>query len=82
MKRILFPVILFFLLYVANALPSYHEVRQSYVKSDSLLLDRHGEVLHELRMDKDRRRLDWTSLEEHSPALQDGSDSGRGQAIL
>jgi penicillin-binding protein 1C len=32
-------------------------------------LDRHGEVLHELRVDKDRRRLDWTPLKNISPAL-------------
>jgi penicillin-binding protein 1C len=55
---------------VSNALSSYDEVRQSYVKSDSLLLDRHGEVLYELRTDKVRRRLDWTSLKNISPALK------------
>jgi penicillin-binding protein 1C len=54
----------------ANALPSYEEVRQSYVKSDSLLLDRYGEPLYELRTDKVRRRLDWTSLKNISPALR------------
>jgi len=54
---------------VVHALPTYDEVRQSYVKSDSLLLDRHGEVLYELRTDKVRRRLDWTSLKNISPAL-------------
>jgi len=51
------------------ALPSYQEVRQSYVKSDSLLLDRHGEIIHELRVDKERRRLDWTPLKNISPVL-------------
>jgi penicillin-binding protein 1C len=56
---------------LANALPSYDEVRQSYVKSDSLLLDRHGEILHELRTDKERRRLDWTPLENISPVLKE-----------
>ena len=55
---------------MAHALPTYDEVRQSYVKSDSLLLDRHGEVLYELRTDKVRRRLDWTSLKNISPALR------------
>ncbi|MGZ3615044.1 MAG: biosynthetic peptidoglycan transglycosylase, partial [Thermodesulfobacteriota bacterium] len=55
---------------VSNALPTYNEVRQSYVKSDSLLLDRYGEVLYELRTDKVRRRLDWTSLKNISPALR------------
>jgi len=62
-----------FLLFYGNAfaLPSYDGVRQSYIKSDSLLLDRHGEILHELRVDKDRRRLDWTTLVEISPALRE-----------
>ena len=61
MKRFLFPLIaLLSFSTMANALPTYEEVRQSYVKSDSLLLDRNGEVLYELRTDKVRRRLDWT----------------------
>ena len=55
----------------ANALPTYQEVRQSYVKSDSLLLDRHGEIIHELRTDKERRRLDWTPLKNISPVLKE-----------
>jgi penicillin-binding protein 1C len=53
------------------ALPSYQEVRKSYVKSDSLLLDRHGEIIHELRVDKERRRLDWTPFQNISPALKE-----------
>ena len=65
----IFLILLLFFPTMAYALPSYQEVRQSYVKSDSLLLDRHGEVLHELRTDKRQRRLDWTSLREISPAL-------------
>ena len=63
-------ILLLFLSGAANALPTYDEVRQSYVKSDSLLLDRHGEILYELRTDKFRRRLDWTSLKNISPALK------------
>jgi len=55
---------------VSTALPTYEEVRQSYVKSDSLLLDRCGEPLYELRTDKTRRRLDWTPLKNISPALR------------
>ena len=69
-----FLLILFLLLMmvgVAYALPSFDEVRSSFVKSDSLLLDRHGNVLHELRVDKKRRRLDWTPLKTISPALQE-----------
>src|SRR3972149_961541 len=55
----------------AVALPTYDDVLQSYVKSDSLLLDRHGEILHELRTDKERRRLDWTPLKNISPVLKE-----------
>jgi penicillin-binding protein 1C len=56
---------------MAQALPSYQEVRASHVKTDSLLLDRRGDVLHELRVDQGRRRLDWTSIQHISPALQE-----------
>ena len=51
--------------------PTYDEVRQSYVKSDSLLLDRHGEVLHELRMDKDGGGLTGLPSKNISPALKE-----------
>jgi len=70
-RLVVFFAAFFSLLGVAYALPSYQEVRRSYVKSDSLLVDRHGEILHELRTDKNRRRLDWTSLDEVSPALKE-----------
>ncbi len=70
-RPLVFLVVLsFFLTERAHALPSYQEVRKSYVKSDSLLLDRNGEVLHELRVDQGRRRLDWTPLQGISPVLQ------------
>jgi len=70
-KKIAAVLVLMFLLPVRSyALPVYKEVRQNYVKSDSLLLDRHGTVLHELRTDKSVRRLDWISLSDVSPALQ------------
>jgi len=52
------------------ALPSYQEVRAAYRPSDSMLLDRNGQVLHELRTDPSVRRLSWTPLPEISPALQ------------
>jgi penicillin-binding protein 1C len=55
----------------AYALPSFEEVRAGHVKSDSLLLDRHGAVLHELRTDKQGRRLDWTKLDDISPSLKE-----------
>jgi penicillin-binding protein 1C len=53
----------------AHGLPSFEEVRAGYVPSESLLLDRHGDILHELRTDNKRRRLAWTPLAEISPSL-------------
>jgi penicillin-binding protein 1C len=50
-------------------MPSFHEVKDSYKKSDAILLDRHGKVLHELRVDPKGRRLAWTRLKSVSPAL-------------
>ncbi len=50
--------------------PSLERLRTEHRRSDAVLLDRHGEVLHELRTDPDGRRLDWTPLAEISPALR------------
>ncbi len=62
-------LLLFFTAQSFTPLPSFPEVQASYRKSDALLLDRHGMVVHELRVDATARRLDWTGLEEISPAL-------------
>jgi penicillin-binding protein 1C len=67
----LFVILLLLPVDMAQALTAYDEVRASYVKSDSLLLDRHGEFLHELRINQGQRRLDWTLLQHISPALQE-----------
>jgi penicillin-binding protein 1C len=53
----------------AHALPAFEEVKNSYKKSDAVLLDRYGEVIHELRVDEKGRRLDWVSLKDISPSL-------------
>jgi penicillin-binding protein 1C len=50
-------------------LPSFEEVRASHRLSDALLLDRHGSVIHEMRVDPTGRRLDWIGLADISPAL-------------
>lgn len=73
MIRTLLAVFFLCVLFSAEALgvPSYEEVRSSHRKSDSLLLDRHGEVIHELRVNPVGRRLDWTPLQDISPALQE-----------
>lgn len=53
----------------ALALFEFQKVKASWAQSDSLLLDRRGEVIHELRIDKERRRLEWVPLDQVSPAL-------------
>jgi penicillin-binding protein 1C len=53
----------------AWALPAYDEVRAGYSSSETLLLDRHGRPLQELRTDRSVRRLAWVPLEAVSPAL-------------
>jgi len=51
------------------ALPSYDEVVGRYRSSEGTLLDRKGRVLHQLRVDDEGRRLEWTPLDGISPAL-------------
>lgn len=69
MRKGLLLILLFTFPGVSYAVPSYDEVRRSYVGSDSVLLDRHGEVIQELRTNHRIRRLGWTPLEAVSPAL-------------
>jgi penicillin-binding protein 1C len=47
----------------------FAEVRTAWHPSEAYLTDRHGEVIHALRVDYTVRRLPWTRLEEFSPAL-------------
>ena len=53
----------------ASALAGFAQVKAAHRRSDALILDRHGEVIHEVRIDKSGRRLDWTELKDISPAL-------------
>lgn len=53
----------------AHALPTFAEVRAAHRPSDITLLDRHGEPIQTLRVDKNVRRLAWVPLAEMSPAL-------------
>ncbi|HWR58162.1 MAG TPA: transglycosylase domain-containing protein, partial [Thermodesulfovibrionales bacterium] len=67
-----FPLSVFFsfcLINLAHALPSFDEVKNSYKKSDAVLLDRHDRVIHELRVDAKGRRLDWANIRDISPSL-------------
>ncbi|MFO7707536.1 MAG: penicillin-binding protein 1C [Desulfobacterales bacterium] len=53
----------------AWAVLSYQQVRQMHRSSESLLVDRHGEVLHELRTDPRSRQDAWVEIGAMSPAL-------------
>lgn len=49
--------------------PRFDEVKNSHQKSDALLLDRNGVIIHELRVSGSGRRLEWTGLTDISPAM-------------
>src|SRR5271169_116573 len=70
MKRLFLAAVILTLAVNAYALPSFREIKDSYRKSDAVLLDRHGNVLHELRTDAKGRRLDWVRLKDVSPSLR------------
>jgi penicillin-binding protein 1C len=54
---------------VAQALPSFAEVRAAHRPSDIVLTDRHGVPVQTLRVDRRVRRLAWVPLDQVSPAL-------------
>jgi penicillin-binding protein 1C len=54
----------------AWAAPSFVEVKASYQPSDTLVLDRQGEVLQRVRTDSSVRRGQWLALADISPALR------------
>ena len=53
----------------AQAVPTFAEVHAAYRPSDVTLLDRRGEPLQTVRVDRTVRRLDWVPLKAMSPAL-------------
>src|SRR5262249_11142775 len=53
----------------AEAVEPFASVRAGYARSEGVLRDRSGRMLHELRVDRRARRLDWVRLDEVSPAL-------------
>jgi membrane peptidoglycan carboxypeptidase len=56
-----------------SAAATFNEVKAAYQPSDTLILDRHGEVLHRLRTDASVRRGQWVALADISPALAHGA---------
>jgi len=49
--------------------PDFTAVRATHSRSDAQLIDRHGELLHELRVEASVRRLEWVRFADVSPAL-------------
>ncbi len=60
---------LFFSRLGLSDVPSFEQVRAAHTVSESVLLDRHGEVIHEVRTDNNARRLSWVPLAQVSPAF-------------
>jgi penicillin-binding protein 1C len=56
--------------FAVHALPAFEEVQRDYRSSETVLLDRNGEILHRLRTDATVRRGQWVSLQDMSPALR------------
>ena len=54
---------------LAEALPTFAEVRSSHVASEAWLLDRDGQLLASRRVEMGERRLPWTRIEDVSPTL-------------
>ncbi|MDM0052226.1 penicillin-binding protein 1C [Variovorax sp. J22R115] len=54
----------------AWALPSFTEVRRDFHPSDTLIVDRDGELLQRVRTDSTVRRGQWVALADVSPALR------------
>jgi penicillin-binding protein 1C len=53
-----------------GATPTFDAVKREFRPSDTLILDRHGELLHRLRTDASVRRGQWVALADVSPALR------------
>ena len=50
--------------------PDFGRVRATWKPSEGVLLDRHGEAIQTVRIDRYVRRQEWTPLEKISPALR------------
>ncbi|MBK9236270.1 MAG: penicillin-binding protein 1C [Rhodoferax sp.] len=55
---------------LAAAASTFVEVKAAHHPSDTLILDRHGELIHRLRTDPTVRRGQWLALADISPALR------------
>lgn len=55
---------------IASAVPTFAEVQKDFLPSEASLYDRHGELLQQIRINMDERKLSWIKLEDVSPALR------------
>lgn len=68
----LIPLLLLTLLIFDQSLPAiplYENFKTRFISSDRLLLDRHEQPLHEIRVDHQVRRMAWTPLRDLSDTL-------------
>ncbi|PUE11619.1 penicillin-binding protein 1C [Limnohabitans sp. T6-5] len=57
-------------LHTCSLAASFEEVKAAHQPSDTVILDRQGDVLHRLRTDKQARRGPWRALTDISPAMR------------
>lgn len=69
MRKLLILSIILFNAGTVAGMPSFLEVKSASISSDAVLRDRHGDVIHEMRVDPYGRRLDWVKLADVSPAF-------------
>lgn len=67
--KIIFILINILMVSKTFAISSFNEVKSSYIASDAVVLDRNGKIIHELRINPEIRRFEWTPLENISPSL-------------
>lgn len=51
------------------SMPSFSEVKRAHQPSNALLLDRHGRLMHSIRLDMQAQRALWVELQHISPQL-------------
>lgn len=57
------------ILWAAISIASFEDLKESYLPSDRVLVDRQGQVLHESRQDFQVRRLEWVEVQNVNPGF-------------
>ncbi|MEB0140236.1 MULTISPECIES: penicillin-binding protein 1C [unclassified Undibacterium] len=68
--RACYPLLLWLFCGSAAALPGLAQLKAEFASSEGELLDRHGVVIQQLRVNMNERKLPWVKLDEISPALR------------